>query len=156
MKATRPAAERRSSGSSDRMSRQLAVTLTAITSSHVFGSRWWRGVRRPRTPALPTKASSRPHRRKSASPSRSMAAKSRKSIGTKSSPPAPRAAARESRRRVPRGRPGCGRAPPHVRPTWRRRGPQRGQRRGRPRSPERPGAIRRVSTHSIDTPHVIC
>ena len=73
----------RNSGSSDRIRRQLAVTLTAMTSSHVLGSSWCRGVSRPRTPALPTKASSRPHRRLRASPSRSMAAKSRRSMGTR-------------------------------------------------------------------------
>ena len=43
----RPASDCRSSGSSERISRQLAVTLTAITFSKTFGSRWAIGEMTP-------------------------------------------------------------------------------------------------------------
>ena len=86
---TRPAAEARSSGSSERMSRQLAVRLTATISSHALTSTWCSGVIGPRIPALPSRTSSRPQRRKIASPSRSSAAKSLRSQGTRVSGDSP-------------------------------------------------------------------
>ena len=67
-KTARPASERRSSGSSERISRQLAVTLTAITSSQTFGSRWASGVIAPSSPALPRSMSSLPQRENIAAP----------------------------------------------------------------------------------------
>src|SRR5437899_2841100 len=60
MKTARPAAEACSSGSMARISRQLAVTLTAKTSSQAFGSTWPSGESGPRMPALPIRMSKRP------------------------------------------------------------------------------------------------
>ena len=78
-----------------------------MTSSQVLGSSWCRRVFRPRTPALPTKASSPPGGDRALRQA-SMAAKSRRSMGTRRrfSLVGPE---RRFRRRVPRGRPGCGR-----------------------------------------------
>ena len=58
MNTARPASAARSRGSKDLMRRQLAVTFTAMTSSHSFGSRCPRGGKRPRMPALATNMSS--------------------------------------------------------------------------------------------------
>ncbi len=58
----RPAGERRSSGSSARTRRQLAVRLTSITSCQTLGSKWPIGDSVPSTPAAPTSTSSRPKR----------------------------------------------------------------------------------------------
>jgi hypothetical protein len=58
MKIARPASDWRSSGSIERISRQLAVTLTAITRSNTPGSMWPIGDSVPRMPALPSRMSS--------------------------------------------------------------------------------------------------
>src|SRR3990167_5353260 len=71
-KMARPASEARSSGSSERISRQLAVTFTAMIRSKSLGSMWPIGDSAPRTPALPSSTSSRPKRSWSAAPRRSM------------------------------------------------------------------------------------
>src|SRR5580698_5252068 len=81
--STRPASDWRSSGSSERISRQLAMRLTSITSWKVLGSRCVSGVSCPSTPALPRKASSLPQRSKIEAPNRSIASKSRRFIGTR-------------------------------------------------------------------------
>ena len=52
---TRAASERRNSGSSVRINRQLAVTFTAKTRSQWAEGMWGRGERAPRMAALPTK-----------------------------------------------------------------------------------------------------
>ena len=61
-KIARPASERRSSGSSERIRRQFAVTLTAMTWSNTLGSMCPIGDRMPRMPALPKSTSRRPKR----------------------------------------------------------------------------------------------
>ena len=64
MKSARPASLWRSSGSSERMSRQFAVTLTAITSSQTFGGMCPSGESWPSMPALARSTSSLPQRSK--------------------------------------------------------------------------------------------
>ena len=54
----RPASERRSSGSSVRISRQLAVRLISSTSFQASAVTWPSGDSGPRMPALPTRMSS--------------------------------------------------------------------------------------------------
>ena len=85
----RPASERRSSGSTERISRQVPVTLTVITLSKVFASTWPIGEMTPSTPALATRMSSLPQRSWIAPPSRSMPAMSVRSSGTSVASPLP-------------------------------------------------------------------
>jgi hypothetical protein len=72
-----------SKGSTERISRHVAVTLTVITFSKVLASTWPIGEIVPSTPALATRMSSLPQRSKIAPPSASMAPMSARSKGTK-------------------------------------------------------------------------
>ncbi len=84
MNSTRPASrgtQQRGRGCGS--ARQLAVTLTSITSWKVLGSICASGVNCPSTPALPRKPSSLPQRSWIEAPSRSIAGKSRRSTGTR-------------------------------------------------------------------------
>ena len=82
-KIARPACDCRSSGSSARISRQLAVRLTSMTSLPQLGVDMARAATSaPNTPALPTSMSSRPKRWWSAAPSWSILSNSRRSSGT--------------------------------------------------------------------------
>src|SRR5688572_702413 len=73
-----------------RISRKLAVTLIAITSSQSLGETWGIGDSVPTAPALPTRMSSRLKRSKIAAPSWSICAPFPRSSGTRvaRSPPA--------------------------------------------------------------------